>query len=371
MPVADKLAPGGPRKLLALDGGGVRGVVAIEALAAIERLLQRELGCDDRFVLADYFDYIAGTSTGAIIAAGLALGMRVDRLRDFYVTGAAEMFARARLRDRLRSKYAETRLADRLRREFGADTLLGSDQLRTLLLLIMRNATTDSPWPVCNNPAAKFNRPDLPDSNLKLPLWQLVRASTATPLYFPPETIDLGGRRYVFVDGGTTVFNNPAFQLFLMATVEPYNLSWPTGEDRMLLVSVGTGVGSQANPDLTPAAMTLVYQASAVASGLMSAAMGEQDLLCRVFGKCLVGDALDEEVGDLIGAAGPVAPKLFTYLRYNGGLTREGLDRLGLPHLRPEDVQRLDAVEQVDALREVGAAVAHQVTAAHFAGFLP
>ena len=92
MSLIETLARQGPRKLLALDGGGIHGLITIEILARIESLLRTELGRDDRFVLADYFDYIAGTSTGAIIATGLSMGMSVKRLLRFYVEHGAEMF---------------------------------------------------------------------------------------------------------------------------------------------------------------------------------------------------------------------------------------------------------------------------------------
>jgi hypothetical protein len=60
----------------------------------------------------------------------------------------------------------------------------------------------------------------------------------------------------------------------------------------------------------------------------MYAALNEQDLLCRVFGKCLVSDPLDRELGDLRPGLGVLKEheKLFTYLRYNVELTRQGLD---------------------------------------------
>ena len=64
-----------PRKILSLDGGGIRGVLTLEILLEIENQLKAELKKDDSFRLSDYFDYIGGTSTGAIIAAGLSLGM--------------------------------------------------------------------------------------------------------------------------------------------------------------------------------------------------------------------------------------------------------------------------------------------------------
>src|SRR5918997_1715332 len=84
MAATDKLKKAPPYKLLALDGGGIRGLITLEILAEIERTLQRELGRDDTFVLADYFDYIAGTSTGTIIATCLSLGWRVETLQALY-----------------------------------------------------------------------------------------------------------------------------------------------------------------------------------------------------------------------------------------------------------------------------------------------
>ncbi|HKG22282.1 MAG TPA: patatin-like phospholipase family protein, partial [Blastocatellia bacterium] len=144
MSFKDKLSKTGPRKLLALDGGGIRGAISIEVLAKIESMLQEELGLDERFVLADYFDYVAGTSTGAIIATCVSLGMRVDKIREFYSTSGPAMFDKASLLRRFRYKFQDQQLAGKLKEVIGADTTLGSDKLKTLLLLVMRNATTDS-----------------------------------------------------------------------------------------------------------------------------------------------------------------------------------------------------------------------------------
>ena len=83
MSLAEVLAPREQRKLLALDGGGIRGLITVEVLAEIEDQLRRDRG--DGFRLADEFDYVAGTSTGAIIATCLALGMSVAEIRDFYL----------------------------------------------------------------------------------------------------------------------------------------------------------------------------------------------------------------------------------------------------------------------------------------------
>ena len=387
MSVKDKKAKAGPRKLLAMDGGGIRGVMTLEVLEKIESELQKSLGRGDDFVLADYFDYVAGTSTGAIIATCLSLGMRIDAIRKFYVESGPAMFDKTNLLRRyFRNKFHDEKLAAKLREVIrqqaqaqgiapkpGENEInLGTDALKTYLTLVLRNATTDSPWPISNNPDAKYNDCSRPDCNLNLPLWQLVRASTAAPTYFPPEVVNIGEHEFIFVDGGVTMYNNPAFQLFLMATVKPFNLGWPTGEDQMLLVSVGTGAAADANKDLTPEQMNLIYNASSLPSAFMFAAANEQDFLCRVFGKCLHGSMIDREVWDMQGAngQGPVSPKLFTYMRYNADVTRDGLGALGLAHIEPSNVQQMDSVDHITELQEVGRAVARQVTIDHFAGFL-
>jgi hypothetical protein len=373
----------GTKKLLAIDGGGIRGALALEVLQKIEDLLKAKSGRPD-FRLADYFDYIAGTSTGGIIAAGLSIGMSVKGILEFYQDAGAQMFVKANLLRRLRYKFEDEPLAAKLKVVFEAGTTLGSEQLRTLLLLVMRNATTDSPWPISNNPYAKYNDRARPDCNLDLPLWQLVRASTAAPTYFPPEVIVMSPgtaaeREIVCVDGGVTMYNNPAFQMFLMATLDRYwaakpEARWRTGPDRMLIVSVGTGTSPDARQGLEPGEMNLLFNATTVPAALMFAALNEQDLLCRVFGDCRAGDPIDREVGDLIGSAGPLRPeqKLFTYLRYNAELTREGLDALGCRDIEPASVQQLDSIDSISDLRRVGKKVAEtKVLERHFEGFLP
>jgi hypothetical protein len=378
MAIQDKAAQTGPRKLLALDGGGIRGVITLEVLAELERRLQERLGAGPGFVLADYFDYIAGTSTGAIIATCLSLGMRVADIQAFYQASGPAMFDKASLLKRFRTRYNDEKLARQLQdiiraRTGEAEATLGTAGLRTYLLLILRNATTDSPWPLSNNPLAKYNDITRHNCNLRLPLWQLVRASTAAPTYFPPEVVPVGNSEFVFVDGGVTMYNNPAFQLFLMATLKPYRQEWPTGEDQLLLVSVGTGAAADANANLAPGEMNLLYNAESIPGALMYAAANEQDMLCRVFGRCLHGGSLDSEVLDLKGDIGPgsLEKKFFTYLRYNADLSRAGLNQLGLPAIDPQHVQQMDSVAYISELQQVGRALAREVDLTHFAKFLP
>jgi len=364
-----------PRKLLAIDGGGIRGVLALKVLEEIEALLIRESGRKD-YRLADYFDYVAGTSTGGIIAVGVALGMSVREILKFYRDSGPAMFDRASIIRRFRYEYSQEPLALMLKDVFGAETTLGAPELETLLLLVMRNATTDSPWPLSNNPYAKYNDEKHDSCNLRFPLWQLVRASTAAPTYFPPEVIYCSDKPFIFVDSGITPYNNPAFQMFLMATVDRYWVNappdmprWQTGVDNMLVVSVGTGANADENYNLQPGGMNLIFNAITVPSALMYAALNEQDFLCRVFGDCVAGPPLDREVGMMIGSRGPLEKenKLFRYVRYNAELTAEGLKALGCGDIDPSKVRKIDAVDAMSDLQRIGQAVAkHQIKADHF-----
>lgn len=381
-----RTASTGKKKLLTLDGGGIRGLISVEVLAEIERTLRRELEAGEDFRLADYFDFVAGTSTGAIIAACVSLGMSVDEIRTFYLSNGRAMFDKASLLRRFHYKYEDAALAEKLREVFNAfltpeelragtkDLKLGSPALRTLLCAVMRNASTDSPWPVTNNPQARYNDRALKDCNLDIPLWQLIRASTAAPTYFPPEVLQLGEQSFLFVDGGITTYNNPAFHAFMNATIPAYRLEWEAGVDRMLIISVGTGTSPGVNAGLDPDDLNLLYNIGTIPSALMAAALNQQDMLCRAFGRCKAGDELDGELGTMIFAPDAETshrlPKLFTYARYNAELTTKGLTRLGLPQIEPANVQRLDSIEHLDDLRRVGEAVGRQVSADHFAGFV-
>ena len=364
----------GPYKLLALDGGGIRGMISLEVLAKIESTLRSSLGADENFVLADYFDYVAGTSTGAIIATAVSLGLPVAKIQEFYRDSGKSMFDKAfilNITRQIRYKYGDANLCAELQKVFGKDTTFGSEHLKTLLMLVMRNVTTDSPWPLSNNPYAKFNNPNQPDSNLNLPLWQLVRASTAAPTFFPPEEVQLGDKKFVFVDGAISPYNNPAFQLFLMATLEPYNLRWQAGEDNMLLVSVGTGTTPNIDPKSKLFTPGVLDNAKNIPGALMLASQHEQDFLCRAFGKCLSGDEIDGEVGDLIGSKGPLDSKLFTYLRYDVELTKEGLKKLdGVDGVNVEHVQKMDSVQHMGELETIGKALAKKVKPEHFNNFV-
>ena len=73
MTLENRLSSNGQKKLLALDGGGIRGVITLEVLKQLEKILRDRSG-KPGLVLSDYFDYVAGTSTGAIIATCISIG---------------------------------------------------------------------------------------------------------------------------------------------------------------------------------------------------------------------------------------------------------------------------------------------------------
>jgi len=79
----ERLQAPGPKRMLALDGGGIRGALTLGYLQELEDLLKKRYD-NDNFRLCDYFDLIGGTSTGAIIAAGLAIGKSAHDLADLY-----------------------------------------------------------------------------------------------------------------------------------------------------------------------------------------------------------------------------------------------------------------------------------------------
>jgi patatin-like phospholipase/acyl hydrolase len=370
----ERIGRPGPKRLLALDGGGIRGVIAIEILGVLESRLRDALGGRPDFVLADYFDYVAGTSTGAIIATCIAKGFSVERIRQFFREGARSLLTPAPLWRRFNYRYLAEGFAAKLKEELGEQTL-GDESLRTLLMLVLRNADTDSPWPLSNNPLAKYNDPKRPDSNLNFPLWQLVRASTAAPTYFRHEELVIKGVARKFVDGAVSVYNNPAFLLFLMATLPEYRLRWPVGEDRMLLVSVGTGSLMTATDAVKASQMTLLYNARHIPSALLNAASVEQDLLCRVVGRCRFGEAIDREIGPLTAVdsdADALVRRKFTYVRYTPELTQTALDALGLADINALDVQPLLSAGHVEELERVGKAYAQQrCDLAHFGTHAP
>jgi len=144
----------------------------------------------------------------------------------------------------LRAKFDKRRTFEALDRLLG-DRSLGSLDLVTGLCLVMKRLDNGQVWLVVNNP--RLEQWDTPDDfsyvgQRHFQLARLVRATSAMPSYFDPEVIALGKTQEgIFVDGGLSMHNNPSLALFMMAASSNGGLSWPTGPDRMKIVSVGAG----------------------------------------------------------------------------------------------------------------------------------
>jgi len=352
---------GTPKRILALDGGGLRGILSIGILQKIEDVLRARHGGSGDFRLSHYFDLIAGTSTGSIIAAALVKGWTVEQLRKQYMSLGASVFEKSFFRQGLfRAKYDEGKLIEELKRVYGADTTLGSIALHTGLLVLTKRLDTGSPWPISNNPRGRYfaSREGGTIGNGEYPLWRVVRASTAAPAYFDPEHITIAEKpghtplQGEFIDGGASPFNNPALQAFMYATMDGYRIGWPTGADRLLLVSIGTGV---ADPAVKKANITAQHAIHALLS-LMDDCASLQETMLQWMSSSSTAREIDRELGDLRHDLVAREP-LLSYLRYNVDLRTESIQRLD-PSLSDTQViaslSAMDAPENMHVLHQLG-----------------
>ena len=339
---------GAPKRILALDGGGLRGILSLALLQKIEDILRQRHGGGADFRLCHYFDLIVGTSTGAIIAATLALGWTVQELRAKYMDLGVIVFKKSLLRNGLlRAKYDEAKLIAELKKVYGAKTTLGGPELKTGLLVITKRIDTGSPWPISNNPAGKYfsTRPKGVVGNNDYPLWQVVRASTAAPAFFDPESITIarvpGSKALTgeFVDGGVSPFNNPALMSFMYATMAGYRLAWTTGADKLLVVSVGTGA---ADPEVTHARVAAKQAVNALLS-LINDSATLQETLMQWLSSSRTARSFDREIGDLQNDLVGGVPML-SYLRYNVDLRGQPVKSLD-PTLKDEAIESLSAMD--------------------------
>jgi predicted acylesterase/phospholipase RssA len=364
---------GTPKRILALDGGGLRGILSLGLLQQVENILRERHRAGDEFRLSHYFDLIAGTSTGAIIAATLALGWKVEEIRQRYMMLGERVFTRSLLRQGvLRAKYDEATLIAELKKVYGAKTTLGGPELQTGLLVMTKRIDTGSPWPITNNPQGQFFAArDGVIGNGEYPLWQVVRASTAAPAYFDPQSITIAraaGAKSVsgdFVDGGVSPFNNPALMAVMFATMSGYRVNWPTGADKLLVVSIGTGA---ADPTVTHASLAAKQAIDALLS-LMNDTATLQETLLQWLSDGPTARPINREVGDLQGDVLNGAAAL-TYRRYNVDLRASSVRELEPALKDPKLIEALSAMDSptnMTILHRLGTLAAQRdIIPAHF-----
>ena len=239
-------------RILAIDGGGIRGIIPARVLVELERLTE--------LPVAETFDIIAGTSTGGMVALGLTKpaddgtpALSAQDVLDIYVRFGATIFPRAHLRT-VRSlpdaRAATTSLAQRLGavahpHRYGnarySPAGLESVLHRVLGSTCLADALTDVIVPTYDWKAGRslvFRSRDAREAaGPNPPMAVLARATTAAPTYFPPVHHVLDGREVILIDGGF-IANNPAS----IAYYEALCLERLFDEDAAFFVfSLGTG----------------------------------------------------------------------------------------------------------------------------------
>ncbi|MFG6120201.1 CBASS cGAMP-activated phospholipase [Thalassobacillus sp. B23F22_16] len=183
------MSVGEQMKILCIDGGGIRGVMPIAVLRAMEK----ELGCS----VAEKFDLIAGTSTGSIIAASASLKKDMDYLLQYYQDYGKKIFIRQAKIGLFKSVYSDHYLRKLLKKAFGNRTL---GDIEIPLLIPAVDVTHGKPY------IHRSHAVDPKNDDLSIPLWDAVLSSCSAPIYFPPNNVR---NDYMSIDGGLWA-NNPS-----------------------------------------------------------------------------------------------------------------------------------------------------------------
>lgn len=219
-------------KILSIDGGGMRGIIPAKILCELEEELQRREGPDAR--LCDYFDLICGTSTGGIIAIGLALGISAKDILDLYVKHGKEIFSHKWIRFLIKGRFYDQCVLKKFLTEAYKDSRI--DDCRTRICI----PTYDLYRGTIH--VLKTRHHERLSQDYHIPAVDAALSTSAAPVYFHPYTfrytnIDSDNMNSAFhhVDGGVFA-NNPA----LIGITEAHSCLNVPLEDVELL-SLGTG----------------------------------------------------------------------------------------------------------------------------------
>ena len=290
-------------RILSIDGGGVRGIIAGQVIIAVEQKLRDRTGNPDARV-ADYFDLIAGTSTGGILTCiylcpDTSSGRpkwEAKEAVDFYLAEAGRVFDVSpwqwlkSLGGILDEKYNANELEDVLHEYFGNVKL--SDLLKPCLI---------TAYDIEARHAKFFTEPLTPDKDYLVK--DVLRAASAVPAHFEVPNIEslAGGNPHPLIDGGVFA-NNPA--LCAYAEVRNKFPGNPTAQN-MAILSVGTGFNYN----------SYIY-ASAKGWGYIEWARPMFDIMSSG-----VSETVDYQLHQLFDAANASAQ----YLRVNGQILNASL----------------------------------------------
>lgn len=374
------------KRILSLDGGGIRGILTIQILKHLEKILKEKTGNPDTRI-RDHFDLIGGTSTGAILAAGLVKGKTASELETLYEDLGKYIFKNRPLISGyiFLPKYGNKALKNELEKEFGDMTLEDTTQntAGAALGIVAKRLDTSSVWILDNNPRGKYySHKDYPNKDFLLR--DIIRASTAAPHFFAPEKIKLSRKNHtsqegLFIDGGVSPHNNPAFQLFMLATMKAYEYKWSQGADNLFVLSLGTGSYHNKN---TYSRWPIRHAVNSLTS-LMDDNAELVELMMQWMGQATTcndqattkdpdwenippitcyGTVIDSVMGDLRNESLSTNP-LFSYARYNPRLESKWLqENFGLKYTEKviKGMRNMDREKYIPELKEIGIAHAEK-----------
>jgi patatin-like phospholipase/acyl hydrolase len=234
------------RRILTIDGGGIKGVFPASFLASLEAAVGQPIGT--------YFDLIVGTSTGGLLALGLGLGFSARQMLAFYEQYGPKIFQGSRwmraLRHVVRAKYDPTPLREALEATFG-DRRLGESGTRLVIPSCNLDTGEVYLWKTAHHP--RFER------DYKERVVNVALATAAAPTYFPTHRLEVGTP---LVDGGVWA-NNPLG----VAAVEAVGiLKWSPDDLRVL------SLGCTSSPlEVRPGAMGWAYWGPKIINVFMAA----------------------------------------------------------------------------------------------------
>lgn len=362
----ERLTVAGPKRILSLDGGGIRGILTLGFLEEMERILRIKSN-NNKLKLCEYFDLIGGTSTGAIIAASLAIGLTASEVKQKYFELSRSIFGKKKnlIHYLLKGeKYDHRPLDKALQEQVGAILLGDSEGIKTGLCVMTKRADTYSTWPVFNHPNGKYF-----EKNKEIPLWKLLRASAAAPTYFVPVELEISqGEKGVFIDGGVSMVNNPSLYLYLISILSGFPFQWKAGKDDIQLISVGTGHKTNRYKLSDFANESILSWAGKIPEFFFHDANSFNQMILQIMSDSPTASIINSEFGDLKSDSlfGQYA---LTYLRYNVSLDKEPLNQLGiqLSEQQMKTIGEMDMVDNIDLLARIGTEAAkHYMKEEHF-----
>jgi hypothetical protein len=300
--------PDNKKMILSCDGGGIRGLIAVRCLEKLEKVEGKP--CNRIFHL------MAGTSTGAIIVACLAVGMPANKIADLFISEGKQIFRKTpNLWTRLIMwKHSKTGVMEIFKEKFGDKVL---SELPVDILITAKDTVRSE--------TMFFEKKTFGNMLLR----EAVESSMSAPTYFKPN-----GR---YVDGGVGSFNNPCYQ----AAVEAIHyLKYPKGQTRLLSFGTGTEINNMKDGE-AERKNKLGWGFYVIGEGMEDANEQQVRLVRREY----------------------VSRGEIEFKRYQISFTQEVLNKLGIPtDIVNPSVFKMDAVEHVKNLDLIARKFADYIT---------